>query len=739
MMCADWSPDPNCPDLVAVGLTTGRTLLVRMQEHALTEYPSSESVINQRMLPSKYPSLGVKMSRTSNVVSFSKTHPHLLAVGLDKVRNEPCLFVWDISRSMESYTPTGSQTPIITTFRDAPRSTRSVDIHEDRSRYNDLSISAPTSREAGPIRQYGSSEVISSCAWSEHASAPILIAGMANKYLRVYDIRSDTNSLQFSTKAVYGTTIDPFNPYRIASYTEEGVIKIWDTRKHTDAVLTLNPETKNNISKIVFSPAQRGLLASLSKDAQQMHLWDIQETCSLQSAVNNTSVKQKQSDEDLGIPVLWKSRKTRSSTRPFASFTFIPKMGKGTPPQLLGVHTDGSFEAVKVEETSQMAWQPTGGVIMAGRKGLLACQPTSILDEKMAQLNLDKENRTHQPIDMSQSIQQSADYLLAEELERDISVVMRKRLLEGYSMDCEKNLKIIKHDRSLRELWTWMKIADQIAPKLSKVGNIDYSFHGVYGIWMGSHSRQKSSSPAATPRLSSPRLSREPSTQSVKDLFGGGDMPMVETARVLQRNIALIACGLALNNDEFEVELRSLELKGEYDKAAALALFHGKLDRAIEALNSSRGKDDQQQKLMSAILASYQSGTTTDTWKSICESLCADMVDRPYLKAIFAYIASDDWFRVLDEPGLPLRERMAIALRILDDDQMTDYLNRTVDKAIENGDVEGIVVTGLTLKGIDILEKALDKYGDVQTASLVMSFIVPKRFKDHRVEDWVEK
>ena len=124
-----------------------------------------------------------------------------------------------------------------------------------------------------------------------------------------------------------------------------------------------------------------------------MHLWDIQETCSLQSAVNNTSVKQKQSDEDLGIPVLWKSRKTRSSTRPFASFTFIPKMGKGTPPQLLGVHTDGSFEAVKVEETSQMAWQPTGGVIMAGRKGLLACQPTSILDEKMAQLNLDKENR----------------------------------------------------------------------------------------------------------------------------------------------------------------------------------------------------------------------------------------------------------------------------------------------------------------------------------------------------------
>jgi hypothetical protein len=46
------------------------------------------------------------------------------------------------------------------------------------------------------------------------------------------------------------------------------------------------------------------------------------------------------------------------------------------------------------------------------------------------------------------------------------------------------------------------------------------------------------------------------------------------------------------------------------------------------------------------------------------------MADRPYLKAIFAYIASNDWYRVLEEPGLPLRERMAIALRILDDEQV---------------------------------------------------------------------
>lgn len=70
---------------------------------------------------------------------------------------------------------------------------------------------------------------------------------------------------------------------------------------------------------------------------------------------------------------------------------------------------------------------------------------------------------------------------------------------------------------------------------------------------------------------------------------------------------------------------------------------------------------------------------------------------------------------------------------------MTIYLNQTLEKLVREGDVEGVVVTGLTLKGVDLLEKALDRYGDVQTASLIMSYIVPKRFKDSRVEDWVEK
>lgn len=38
------------------------------------------------------------------------------------------------------------------------------------------------------------------------------------------------------TKAVYGVSVDPFNPYRVASYTEEGVVKLWDLRNPNDSI-----------------------------------------------------------------------------------------------------------------------------------------------------------------------------------------------------------------------------------------------------------------------------------------------------------------------------------------------------------------------------------------------------------------------------------------------------------------------------------------------------------------------
>lgn len=57
---------------------------------------------------------------------------------------------------------------------------------------------------------------------------------------------------------------------------------------------------------------------------------------------------------------------------------------------------------------------------------------------------------------------------------------------------------------------------------------------------------------------------------------------------------------------------------------------------------------------------------------------------------------------------------------------------------IENGDLEGLLLTGLTNKSVDLFEKFIDLTGDFQTAALILPIAVPKMFIDERVTRWVE-
>jgi hypothetical protein len=78
--CFAWSPTPLYHDLVAIGLTNGKTLLLRMEQN-------SEG---SDVLASPLITLEPRHSRSCNVVSFSPQQPNLLASGLDKVRNDYC-------------------------------------------------------------------------------------------------------------------------------------------------------------------------------------------------------------------------------------------------------------------------------------------------------------------------------------------------------------------------------------------------------------------------------------------------------------------------------------------------------------------------------------------------------------------------------------------------------------------------------------------------------------------------
>jgi WD40 repeat protein len=167
-------------------------------------------------------------------------------------------------------------------------------------------------------------------------------------YHSVVLVDATSTPLSIQDKAVYGLTTDPYHSHRIASYTEDGVIKLWDIRKADDAVLSINVDhssgSRTPLSRILFTPSKRGLLASLSRDANAVDLWDLQETgptvapakMQLQRSASpfemttvNTNMPSTVdteppvstyglpnnvgTEEEISIPLLWRSRRSEYS------------------------------------------------------------------------------------------------------------------------------------------------------------------------------------------------------------------------------------------------------------------------------------------------------------------------------------------------------------------------------------------------------------------------------------------
>ena len=120
-----------------------------------------------------------------------------------------------------------------------------------------------------------------------------------------------------------------------------------------------------------------------------------------------------------------------------------------------------------------------------------------------------------------------------------------------------------------------------------------------------------------------------------------------------------------------------------------------------------------------------------------CERLIVRLQD-PYFRAMLAHLASGDWSEVLEEESLPLRERLAIAFQFVEDKALTSYLRRTAERAGSRGDLGGLIVTGLTPAGMNILQNYVDRTGDIQTAAILSSYVCPARFSDVRVDRWLE-
>ena len=190
-----------------------------------------------------------------------------------------------------------------------------------------------------------------------------------------------------------------------------------------------------------------------------------------------------------------------------------------------------------------------------------------------------------------------------------------------------------------------------------------------------------------------------------------------------------------------EHRLQHLEQKGEHERAAALAVFHRDLRRAIEALQKGgEARKENSLAMVGYVLAGYNEGPQGALWRSRCRALAAQY-DHPYLRAVFAFLTAEARdFRPLLDGALSLRDRIAFAVTFLPDSELVAFLDRFTTAVVRAGELEGILLTGLGAKGLELLESYVDATGDVQSACLLAQHAPARKTSplDERLNRWGE-
>ena len=221
-------------------------------------------------------SLPARSSRACNALSFSRADPNYLAVGLEKVRGDCSLVIWDISSSKPALS--FSDTSTFGTGHENLEPARPLPLIQR----GDLGLKT----DGRTLQMHAPTEIVSSLSFAPDAHY-LLWAGISHRWLRLFDVRTPVPSTTNVATKVQGIATDPFVPVRIATF-GDGVVSIWDSRRLSQPVLAfsehdaygdgakpyLNPST---FTTIEFSSVRRGTVATLEKDSAHVRFWDLQE------------------------------------------------------------------------------------------------------------------------------------------------------------------------------------------------------------------------------------------------------------------------------------------------------------------------------------------------------------------------------------------------------------------------------------------------------------------------------
>ncbi|PZC85881.1 hypothetical protein B5X24_HaOG215243 [Helicoverpa armigera] len=356
--CVDISAIPEQPEpLLALGYASGRVALTTLKQ---TYDPLG---LVGREFTCRYP-------RLCNSVSWSHMETNLLAVAMEKNRNDHCILLWDVYR--------GS-------------------LLSEEAKASDASPSAAT-ESPRPMAEMGLSETAHCVTWANFSSRT-LIASMNLKYIKIFDLRDLSNKAvtMTTTKYCYGICAEPCGGYQIASR-GEGVACVWDARALQKPLLTI--KHPRPLAQLQWCPTRRNLLVSLERDSTTLRIHDIQQA----NTDNKLNVSDSTSSQ-IAAPAVEAELEEQYSRGPSVierevavSAAPAPLLGYGWHPahegRLLAVCASGALVDYTVCERVTVSWGGGGSLVWTGGGGALrmmrddfyaAIQDISFVMKKRAQ------------------------------------------------------------------------------------------------------------------------------------------------------------------------------------------------------------------------------------------------------------------------------------------------------------------------------------------------------------------
>lgn len=209
------------------------------------------------------------------------------------------------------------------------------------------------------------------------------------------------------------------------------------------------------------------------------------------------------------------------------------------------------------------------------------------------------------------------------------------------------------------------------------------------------------------------------------------------------RRAALTSCGWAGKFDLSNV-LAECEVLSEFERSAALAVWHGELGAGVQALQrgaaslrSTNGCYAEMLELVALCVAGFRGGSDPSLviWRQACSNLIErselsgenrSMSRVAYVRGLLRFLMNpgSSHQQVLGDDDLSLCDRVGFACRFLPRDSLQGFLDSCIEKCQQEGNIEGLTITGIDRTGIKILQAYVDRYTDVQTAALITNRVI---------------